>query len=150
MTGGTQAGAATATEPIDTVQSRWNRYYYARDLADGAKTFHEIMTPPRGAPQICSDMPMSRLPSEMLLLPLGDATRVDRSVIHNPIHRPVDNRTRAEQRANKKRYRKAKAYFNKTFIVTRAEMMWASVLWVGSVLLNSALLFMVFNHLVDR
>lgn len=57
-------------------------------------------------------------------------------------------RTAAEKRAGRKRYGKAHAYYGKTYIVTRKQLVAGLVLWAGTVLASSGGLFWVYVKVI--
>lgn len=61
----------------------------------------------------------------------------------------VDTRSRAERRANRKRYKKAKQYFGKTYTLTRAQAFWLVVIYFGTIIMMSSLLTQAWIYMVE-
>ncbi len=77
------------------------------------------------------------VPRPSVALLLGKAPTDDRAT------RP-DARSRAERKLGRSRYKKAYLYYGKTYIVTRKQAISWAVCWIGTVLVVSAAISLLF------
>lgn len=68
---------------------------------------------------------------------------------HGLANRP-DNRSKKERRAGRKAYKRAKAHYGKTYVVTREQLLWAVVVSIGLIMLISASLTRVNMWMLEQ
>ena len=63
---------------------------------------------------------------------------------------PVDSRDRKSRRADQRRYKRAKQFYNKTYVLTRAQVGWLVVIWLGTVMAAASGLFAWYVHVTEQ
>jgi hypothetical protein len=137
-------------------QERWSRYYLARDLHDSAEVLSMLVDPARTVPIIPGEPMPGRTYSAAVDTALHSSSATDATIplppsqtLLLPPHRPADKRSPREKRANKRRYKKAKAHYGKTYVLTKSQVIWIIIAWLGTVMLCSSLLFVAYIKMVE-
>jgi hypothetical protein len=122
MTGYTPGETRTAE------QQRWSNYYLMRDIEQAGPALHLLGSPGRVVPEGRGYYTDS---TEVdAVLPVGQWQEEE-------YHAP-DPRSKRDQRANRTRYGRAKAYYGKTYIIPRSELIMAGLVGFGAALLTGA------------
>src|ERR1051326_791243 len=66
------------------------------------------------------------------------------------VYVPKDDRPWNVRRQGRKAYKKASKHYGKTYVLTRAQVWWLVVLWLGSVLLASSAMYQFWVFMAER
>lgn len=121
MTGYT-AGATRTAE-----QERWSNYYLMRDIQEAGPALYLLGSP-------------TRVP----VVQGVDSTVVDAVL---PAYHPVDTRSKRARRDDRARAYRSKAYYSKTYIVPKSQLIWASMIGIGASMMVGAGVALAALHL---
>lgn len=122
-----------STEPAD--QHEWDKFYRANDLT--------LLMQVANVPYISGPLGVGPVDGEIVpdksdrLYAIPEGMELQIGEIE-PKYVPEDKRPKSQRRANKKLYSKARAYYGKTYIVTRAQMILSLIVCGGLILILSA------------
>jgi hypothetical protein len=147
MSRNTPSGSLASPQGTRTAeQVRWSNYYLMRDIELAGPALYMLGRSDRVIPETDS-FEMEGVASTAVdaVLPAPTVPAYVPVYAEQEYHAP-DLRGKREQRMNRTRYGKAKAYYGKTYIVPRSQMIWAGLIGFGGALMVGSVTALAILH----